>query len=60
MVEAIIAELGVSRARSWMVGDSTGDLDAGRAAGLRTGLVLAANRCEFCPLPLPRARRSGP
>jgi D-glycero-D-manno-heptose 1,7-bisphosphate phosphatase len=37
-----------------MIGDGAGDLEAGRAAGLKTGLVFATNRCELCPL------RSGP
>lgn len=50
MIEAIVAGLGASRARSWMVGDSSGDIEAGRAAGVRTGLVLAGQRCELCPL----------
>jgi D-glycero-D-manno-heptose 1,7-bisphosphate phosphatase len=33
-----------------MIGDSSGDVQAGRAAGMRTGLVFAPNRCELCPL----------
>jgi D-glycero-D-manno-heptose 1,7-bisphosphate phosphatase len=37
-----------------MIGDSAGDVEAGRAAHIRTGLVFARNRCELCPL------RSGP
>jgi D-glycero-D-manno-heptose 1,7-bisphosphate phosphatase len=54
MLDAIVARLGADRAQSWMLGDSTGDIQAARAAGLRAGLVFAANRCELCPL------RSGP
>jgi D-glycero-D-manno-heptose 1,7-bisphosphate phosphatase len=54
MLEAIIGRLGADRARSWMIGDSAGDVEAGRAAQLRTGLVFARNRCELCPL------RAGP
>jgi D-glycero-D-manno-heptose 1,7-bisphosphate phosphatase len=50
MLEAIVARLGADRAASWMLGDSTGDVQAGRAAGLRAGLVFATNRCELCPL----------
>ncbi|MDP9001835.1 MAG: HAD hydrolase-like protein, partial [Myxococcota bacterium] len=35
---------------SWMIGDSAGDIEAGRAAGVKTALVFARNRCELCPL----------
>jgi D-glycero-D-manno-heptose 1,7-bisphosphate phosphatase len=54
MLNAILGRLGGDRAQSWMIGDSTADLEAGRAAGVRTGLVFAPNRCELCPL------RAGP
>ncbi len=54
MLDAIVGRLGAARASSWMIGDSAGDVEAGRAAGLRTGLVFAPNRCELCPL------RAGP
>ena len=37
-----------------MIGDSEGDVTAGKAAGVKTGLVFPPNRCELCPL------RSGP
>jgi D-glycero-D-manno-heptose 1,7-bisphosphate phosphatase len=50
MLDAIVARLGADRAASWMLGDSTSDVEAGRAAGLRAGLVFATNRCELCPL----------
>jgi D-glycero-D-manno-heptose 1,7-bisphosphate phosphatase len=50
MLDAIVARLGADRAGSWMLGDSTSDVEAGRAAGLRAGLVFATNRCELCPL----------
>jgi histidinol-phosphate phosphatase family protein len=39
MIDRAVRELGVSRSRSWMVGDTTGDLMAGQRAGLRTVLV---------------------
>jgi len=37
-----------------MIGDGVADVQAGRAAGLKTALVFASNRCELCPL------RAGP
>jgi D-glycero-D-manno-heptose 1,7-bisphosphate phosphatase len=42
--------LGAVPARTWMIGDSTADVEAARAAGVRVGLLLADNRCELCPL----------
>lgn len=54
MLNALVGRLGVERTDSWMIGDGAGDLEAGRAAGLRTALVFATNRCELCPL------RAGP
>ncbi len=50
MLEAIVRDLGLARARSWMVGDSAADVEAGAAAQMRTGLVFPSNRCELCPL----------
>jgi D-glycero-D-manno-heptose 1,7-bisphosphate phosphatase len=50
MLRAVLGRLSGDPAGSWMVGDSEGDVRAGRAAGLRTALVFASNRCELCPL----------
>jgi D-glycero-D-manno-heptose 1,7-bisphosphate phosphatase len=50
MVRAALSELGAAREGSWMVGDSAADVEAGAAAGVRTGLVFPNNRCELCPL----------
>jgi D-glycero-D-manno-heptose 1,7-bisphosphate phosphatase len=50
MLHNLLARLGGDPALSWMIGDGPGDLEAGRAAGLRTALVFAPNRCELCPL----------
>lgn len=50
MLNTLVTRLGAERAASWMIGDGSGDLEAGRAAGLKTGLVFARNRCELCPL----------
>ncbi len=54
MLNSLVSRLGADRAASWMIGDSVGDLQAARAAGLMAGLVFATNRCELCPL------RTGP
>lgn len=50
----LMQALGASPARTWMIGDSMADVEAGRAAGVRVGLLFADNRCELCPL------RNGP
>ncbi|HMJ52889.1 MAG TPA: HAD-IIIA family hydrolase [Polyangiaceae bacterium] len=50
----LMQALAVSPDRTWMIGDSMADVEAGRAAGVRVGLLFADNRCELCPL------RSGP
>jgi D-glycero-D-manno-heptose 1,7-bisphosphate phosphatase len=50
MLTSLLARLGGDRAASWMIGDAAADVEAGRAAGVRTGLVFAKNRCELCPL----------
>lgn len=40
--------------RTWMIGDSSADVSAARAAGVKSALVFPTNRCELCPL------RNGP
>ena len=50
MLTTLVSRLGADPARSWMIGDGAGDLEAGRAAGVNTALVFAPNRCELCPL----------
>lgn len=50
MLDALVTALGLDASASWMLGDSAQDVEAGRAAGLRTGLVFDARRCELCPL----------
>jgi D-glycero-D-manno-heptose 1,7-bisphosphate phosphatase len=54
MLNTLVARLAADGARSWMIGDGAGDIEAGRAAGVRTALVFVPNRCELCPL------RTGP
>ncbi len=43
MIEAGLADFGLDPARSFLVGDTAADLAAGRAAGLRTVLVLTGH-----------------
>jgi D-glycero-D-manno-heptose 1,7-bisphosphate phosphatase len=50
MLRSVLSKLSADASSSWMVGDSEGDLHAGRAAGMKTALVFASNRCELCPL----------
>jgi D-glycero-D-manno-heptose 1,7-bisphosphate phosphatase len=54
MIESAVRRLGLDPARSFVVGDSPGDVLAARAAGLRAGLVFPRDRCELCP------QRGGP
>jgi D-glycero-D-manno-heptose 1,7-bisphosphate phosphatase len=50
LIDDLATELGVDRASSWMVGDSRGDVEAGRAAKVKTALIFSRERCELCPL----------
>jgi D-glycero-D-manno-heptose 1,7-bisphosphate phosphatase len=50
MLVALMQRLAGDSARSWMIGDSPKDIEAGHAAGLKAALVFAPNRCELCPL----------
>ncbi|MDB4957872.1 MAG: sugar phosphatase [Myxococcales bacterium] len=50
MLTTLISRLDGDPARSWMIGDAVADLEAGRAARLKTALIFAGNRCELCPL----------
>lgn len=45
-----IARAGFDPARTWMIGDSSSDVEAGHAAGVRSALLFVSNRCELCPL----------
>lgn len=54
MLVTLARHLQADTARSWMIGDSSSDVEAGRAIGMKTALVFAQNRCELCPL------RAGP
>lgn len=50
MLLSAMAKASLDPRRTWMVGDSRADLEAGRAAGVRVGLVYSTERCELCPL----------
>jgi D-glycero-D-manno-heptose 1,7-bisphosphate phosphatase len=54
LLNETMAALGVGREHTWMIGDSLADVEAARAAGVRSALLFADNRCELCPL------RAGP
>lgn len=50
MLDVIVDAFGANRRKSWMIGDARADLEAGKAAGVRTALVFRTDRCELCPL----------
>ena len=50
MLVEVIDALKLDPAKSWMLGDTTSDVEAGKTAGLRTGLLFDTKRCELCPL----------
>lgn len=54
MLTALVNGLGLDARQSWMLGDSTADVEAAQGAGLRSALVFSRDRCELCPL------RNGP
>ena len=50
MLRSLLARLGGDPARSWAIGDSAADVEAGRGAGVRTAILVPGARCELCPL----------
>lgn len=48
------SEMGVAIGDCWMIGDTSSDVAAARAAGARAVLIFDTRRCELCPL------RNGP
>ncbi len=50
MVLSLIAALSLDPRATFMVGDTMHDVEAGAAAGTRTGLLVELGRCELCPL----------
>ncbi len=60
MILGAARALGVDPAESWMIGDSASDLEAGEAAGCRTGLVLTGYGSRTRATPAGRrAKRTG-
>jgi histidinol-phosphate phosphatase family protein len=54
LIDNAVRDLSINRKTSWMVGDATSDIEAGRRAGLRTVLVRTGHagddgRCPFYP-----------
>ena len=49
LVRTLLEDLDLEPAESWMAGDSAVDVEAGRAAGVRTALLFEPGRCEACP-----------
>jgi D-glycero-D-manno-heptose 1,7-bisphosphate phosphatase len=50
LIDALDEELDIDRANSWMVGDSYDDVECGRAAGLKTALLMTPGRCDMCEI----------
>lgn len=50
MLRALIERLDLDPAATFMVGDARVDVEAGRAAGVRTALLFEPGRCEMCPV----------
>ncbi len=47
---SLLGALDLDPAATFMVGDSLSDIEAGRAAGVRTALLFEQGRCELCPV----------
>jgi D-glycero-D-manno-heptose 1,7-bisphosphate phosphatase len=50
MLTTLIDRIDLDRTSSWMIGDTSSDIEAGQAAGVSTALLFAPGRCEFCPM----------
>ena len=51
LIEAAIADLGIRREGSWMVGDSMRDVQAGLRSGLRSALVRTGKPVDMAKVP---------
>ncbi len=54
MLEEILETLSLDAASSWVIGDTTSDVEAARAMKMKAALLFDTRRCELCPL------RNGP
>jgi D-glycero-D-manno-heptose 1,7-bisphosphate phosphatase len=54
LLKKAIEDAALDPRSTWMIGDSPGDVEAARAAKVRSALVFSEKRCELCPL------KSGP
>ncbi len=50
LLHSAMTHAGFDPQRTWMIGDSSADVQAARAANVRGALVFPTNRCEICPL----------
>ncbi len=60
MLRALLRDLHLDPSRSFMIGDAMTDVEAGRAAGVRTALLAEIGRCEMCPMKEASAERALP
>jgi D-glycero-D-manno-heptose 1,7-bisphosphate phosphatase len=47
---SLCRDLGLDPRASFMIGDSSADVEAARRAGVRSALLLDTRRCELCPI----------
>lgn len=50
MLLSAMRRASLSPEQTWMIGDAPTDVEAARAAGVRSALVFPPGRCELCPL----------
>lgn len=50
MLTDLARDLALDAATTWMVGDTTSDVLAARAAHMKAALLFDTKRCELCPL----------
>lgn len=50
LILELIAALDLDPDHTWMIGDTTSDIEAAERAGVRSALLHDPKRCELCPL----------